>query len=144
MSDTPTRLEPPNDPELTTFWDATREQTLLLPWCRSCTKAFWYPRPMCPHCLGDEIDWRASSGSGEVHAVSVMHRPANPLMADKAPYAVVLVELDDTAEEGTNAVRLMSNMVGVDATSVVVGQRVQLTWEPMTDGRHIWLFEPAR
>jgi uncharacterized OB-fold protein len=132
----PTRLEPPVDPDLTTFWDATREKTLLLPSCRSCAKAFWYPRPICPHCLGDEIDWRPAAGTGEVHAVSVMYRPANPLMADKVPYAVVLVELDED-------VRLMSNMVGVDAASVVVGQRVQLTWEPLTDGRHIWLFEPA-
>ena len=133
---TMTRIEPPVDPDLVTFWDGTREKQLLLPWCRKCERPFWYPRPICPHCLGTDIDWKPSSGAGEVHAVSVMHRPANPLMADKVPYAVVLVQLDED-------VRLMSNMVGVDATSVEVGQRVQLTWEPLSDGRHVWLFEPA-
>jgi hypothetical protein len=131
-----TRIEPPADPDLTEFWEATREQTLLIPHCRSCNRAFWYPRPICPHCLGNDLEWKPSAGTGEVHAVSVMHRPANPLMADKVPYAVVLVELSED-------VRLMSNMVGVDATTVAVGQRVQLTWEPLSDGRHVWLFEPA-
>ena len=135
-TETPTRFEPPLDPDLRAFWDGTREQRLLIPTCRSCGNAFWYPRPTCPHCLSTDLDWRESSGAGEVAAVSVMHRPANPLMADKVPYAVVLVDLDD-------AVRLMSNMVDVDATEVRVGMRVQLRWEPLTDGRHLWLFAPA-
>ena len=133
---TPTRIEPPLDSDLQTFWDGTREQQLLIPTCRSCGNAFWYPRPTCPHCLSTDIHWKASSGAGEVAAVSVMYRPANPLMADKVPYAVVLVDLDD-------GVRVMSNAVGIDATDVAIGMRVALTWEPLTDGRNIWLFEPA-
>ena len=133
---TPARIEPPLDPDLRTFWEGTREKQLLIPTCRSCGKAFWYPRPTCPHCLSADIDWRPSTGAGEVAAVSVMHRPANPFMSDKVPYAVVLVDLDD-------GVRLMSNTTGVDATAVTVGMRVSLTWEPLTDGRNLWLFEPA-
>ena len=133
---TPSRIEPPLDPDLQAFWDGTREKQLLIPTCRSCGKSFWYPRPTCPHCLSADLDWRASTGAGEVAAVSVMHRPANPFMADKVPYAVVLVDLDD-------GVRLMSNATGVDANDVTVGMRVALTWEPLTDGRNLWLFEPA-
>ena len=133
---TPSRIEPPFDPDIKAFWDGTREQQLLIPTCRSCGKAFWYPRPTCPHCLSADIDWRATTGAGEVAAVSVMHRPANPFMADKVPYAVVLVDLDD-------GVRLMSNMVAVDATDVRVGMRVQLRWEELSDGRNLWLFAPA-
>ena len=124
----PTRFEPPLDPELATFWDGTREQTLLIPTCRACGKAFWYPRVTCPSCLSEDLDWRPSTGVGEVHAVSVMHRGT--------PYAVVIVDV----EEG---VRLMSNMTGVDPTDVHVGMRVRLTWEALSDGRHLWLFEPG-
>lgn len=145
MSDTTeaTRIEPPFDPDIAAFWDGTREKQLLIPTCRSCGTAFWYPRPTCPHCLSADIDWRPSSGAGEVAAVSVMHRPANPFMADKVPYAVVLVDLDPTGSDGRR-VRLMSNITGIDATAVTVGMRVAITWEPLTDGRNIWLFEPAR
>jgi uncharacterized OB-fold protein len=132
----PTRFEPPVDPDLTAFWDGTREQRLLIPTCRSCGKPFWYPRPTCPHCVSTDIDWVASSGAGTVAAVSVMYRPANPMMADKVPYAVVLVDLDDH-------VRVMSNMVGIDANDVRIGMRVELVWEALTDGRHLWLFQPG-
>jgi len=125
---TRTRMEPPEDPELQTFWDGTRRQELLIPHCTDCGRAFWYPRITCPACLSENIDWRASAGAGEVHAVSVMHRVT--------PYAVVLVDLDD-------GVRLMSNIVGVDAVDVTVGMRVRLTWEALSDGRHLWLFEPG-
>ena len=131
------RIEPPLDDDIKTFWDGTREQQLLIPTCRSCGNPFWYPRPTCPRCLNTDIDWRPSSGAGEVAAVSVMYRPANPLMADKVPYAVVLVDLDD-------GIRLMSNMVEIDASDVRVGMRVELVWEALTDGRHLWLFRQVR
>lgn len=118
-------MEPPLDPELQTFWDGTRDQRLLVPHCRSCGKTFWYPRTTCPVCLSEDIDWRPSTGAGEVHAVSVMGRDEK--------YAVVLVDLDD-------GVRLMSNATTPD---VQVGMRVRLTWEALSDGRHLWLFEPG-
>jgi uncharacterized OB-fold protein len=123
-----TRMEPPEDPELKEFWDGTRQRELRLPTCRSCGTTFWYPRTTCPSCLGEDLDWHAASGDGTVHAVSVMARGT--------PYAVVLVDLDE-------GVRLMSNTTGVDPAAVAVGQRVRLTWESLSDGRHLWLFEPA-
>jgi hypothetical protein len=36
----------------------------------------------------------------------------------------------------------MSKTPGVDPSAVTVGQRVRLTWEALSDGRHLWLFEP--
>ena len=119
-------MEPLVDPELTTFWDGTREQQLLIPHCNACGSAFWYPRATCPVCLSEDLDWRVSAGTGEVHAVSVMARGDDP-------YAVVLVDLDE-------GVRLMSNTTVPD---VEVGARVRLTWEALEDGRHLWLFEPG-
>jgi hypothetical protein len=137
MSDTTerTRMEPPEDPELKTFWDGTREQRLLIPHCRSCGRAFWYPRTTCPHCLSEDLEWTASAGTGEIHAVSVMARGT--------PYAVVLVDLDAPSGSGEQRVRLMSNTVNVDPSDVHVGMRVRLTWEALSDGRHLWLFEPG-
>lgn len=135
-STTPTRVEPAVAAGAEPFWDATRRQQLVLPWCTSCQRPFWYPRPACPRCLGSDIEWRAASGRGEVYAVTVVHRAQNPLMADRAPYPVVLVDL----EEG---VRMMSNVVGVEPARVQVGMPVQLTWEELSDGRNLPLFEPG-
>ena len=122
-------LEPPADPELQAFWDGTREQQLLLPRCTDCGTVFWHPRTTCPACLSESLTWEPASGNGTVHAVTVNHRPER--------YAVALVDLD----EGP---RLMSNVVGVDADEVTVGMPVRLTWEALSDGRHLWLFEPRR
>jgi uncharacterized OB-fold protein len=52
-----------------------------------------------------------------------------------APYVVALVEL----EEGP---RLMTNVVGCDPEAVSVGMPVHVTWEELSDGRHLPLFEP--
>ncbi len=135
MSDA-TRFEPPVTDLTEPFWDATREQRLLLPWCRSCEQPFWFPRETCPRDLSPHLDWREAGGGGTVYAASVMPKPGNPAMAGREPYAVALVELDE-------GVRLMSNVVTADPSAVAVGDRVTLTWEPLSDGRNLYLFQPA-
>ena len=68
--------------------------------------------------------------------LTVEHRPELSSVATEEPLAVALVEL----EEG---VRMMSNVVGCPAADVAVGLPVAVTWEPLSDGRHLPLFEPA-
>jgi len=130
----PTRLEPMIADDVSApFWDATREQKLVLQWCDDCNRAIHYPRPRCPHCFGTRLSWRDARGTGTIYAVSVMHQPGNPLMESRLPYAVALVDLD----EGT---RMLSNIVGDDALDAPVGARVTVTWEPLSDGKHLPLF----
>ena len=38
---------------------------------------------------------------------------------------------------------MMTNVVGCPPTDVVVGMPVRLAWEPLSDGRHLPVFEPA-
>src|SRR5262249_6127571 len=109
---------------------------LVLQWCSDCDQAVHYPREACPACFGSSLEWRASSGVGEVHACSVMHRAGNPGMADQVPYTVALVELEGGA-------RLMTNIANCDPEKVAVGMKVKVSWEPLSDGRNLPLFEPA-
>ena len=129
------RMEPPVGDESQPFWDATRDEVLRLPWCTECEQAIFYPRAVCPRCLGSAIEWRDASGHGTVHAVTVESRPQNPGMAAMAPYAVALVDLDE-------GVRLLTNIVGVPASEVSVGQPVTVAWEPLQDGRNLPVFTP--
>jgi uncharacterized OB-fold protein len=132
----PRRAEPPETALTRPFWNATRERRLLLQWCTRCNVPIHYPRECCPRCLHSELEWRPASGRGEVYAVSVMHRAGNPLMQDRVPYAVALVDL----EEG---VRFMSNIVGCAPSEVRVGMPVSVTWEELSDGRQLPLFAPV-
>lgn len=130
------RLQPPTSEASERFWDATKQKRYLVQWCDACVAPIHYPREVCPRCLSaDSLMWRQSKGTGTVYAVSVQHRPANPLMADAVPYAVALVDLDD-------GIRVMSNVVNCDPEAVTVGQAVAVTWEPLDDGRHLPVFEP--
>lgn len=115
------------------FWAATRERELQIQRCADCALLVWYPRFVCPHCGHDELRWEQMSGRGVVYAVSVHHRAALPALAEKVPYAVVLVDLDE-------GVRIMSNVFG---TPPAVGDAVRLVWTPLPDGRNLPAFEPA-
>lgn len=137
-----TRLEPPSTALTKPFWDATRDHRYLVQWCGSCEQPIFYPREVCPACLSAEsLTWRESSGRGAVYAASVQHRPANPTMAERVPYVVALVELDAGQEGAT--VRVMSNVVGCNPSTVSIGLPVSLTWEPLSDGRNLPQFQPA-
>jgi len=121
------RIEPPVGEAAEPFWEATRDERLILQWCTACEQPVWYPREVCPTCLGDTLEWRDSSGQGAVYACTVEHK-AEP------PYVVALVELDE-------GVRLLSNVVGSPPDQVAIGDRVTVTWEPLSDGRNLPLFE---
>ena len=133
----PARLEAAITEASGPFWEATRRRRLVLPWCVECDQAFWFPREVCPRCLGSAIEWRTATGRGLVYAVTVDHRPAllAKVFGDE-PYAVALVELDE-------GVRMLTNVVGVAPIDVTVGMAVEVTWEPMSDGRHLVLFQPT-
>jgi uncharacterized OB-fold protein len=112
------------------YWDATREQRLLLQWCPACDHGIYYPRIACPDCGSRELEWRVSAGRGEVYAAST-HFGADE------PYVVALITLDE-------GVRVLSNVVNTDPDAVKVGQRVQVAWLPLEDGRALPQFEPEQ
>jgi uncharacterized OB-fold protein len=131
----PTRFEPPISAVSEPYWEATRERRLVLQHCDSCERTVWYPRVLCPHCGGIDLTWRDATGHGAVYAVSVQYRPGHPGLADRVPYAVALVDLDD-------GVRVMTSVVGCAAEDVHIGQRVRPTWEELSDGRNLLMHEP--
>jgi uncharacterized OB-fold protein len=129
-------FEPPISEEAIPYWDATRTQQLVIPWCTDCGQPFWYPRPTCPRCLHDAIEWRAAQGTGTVNAVSVQHKPGPFRDEADGPYAVALVDLAE-------GVRVMTDVVGCAPEAVTVGMAVRVTRHPLPDGRHLPFFEPA-
>ena len=107
VSDRPARFEPQPTEASTPYWEATRDQRLVLQWCLDCEQPVHYPRVACPACLGDRLEFRPASGDGVVHAVVVEHRPPSPF-GDDQPYTVALVDLDE-------GVRMITNVVGCRA-----------------------------
>jgi uncharacterized protein len=118
------------------FWEATRQERLVLPFCPACDACFWYPRPFCPRCLADELDWRAAAGTAVVHALTVMHQPGPGRDRADGPYTVAIVEL-------TEGVRMLTNLVGAAPGEISVGDAVTVTWHEVPDGRKLPMFTPV-
>ena len=122
-------VAPVQYPDSVPFWEAANAGKLLVRWCNDCGKPHWYPRPLCPFCLG-ETQWRDSPGTGEIYSVSVTRR-AGPIA-----YAIAYVRLDE-------GVTMLTNIVECDLDSLRIGDRVQVVFKPTTDGPSVPMFRPA-
>jgi uncharacterized OB-fold protein len=120
------------------FWDATRHRELIVQWCGRCEHAIYYPRVLCPGCGSTELGWRTCTGLGTVYA-NATHGGAGSAGGGgtTASYCVALIDVDE-------GFRMLSNVVGSDPDDVRVGQRVEVCWEPLPDGRALALFRPLR
>ncbi len=112
------------------YWNAAREHRLLIRQCAECQALHFMPRYLCPFCWSDKLEWVESKGTGSVHSFTVIHRAPVAAFAGRTPYIVALIELD----EGP---RMMANIVGGDALSVCIDDRVDVTFEDRGDGAMI-------
>lgn len=132
-----TKPLPTPDPVTQPFWDSLKEHAVKLQRCGGCSQFVFYPRPICPSCMSDDLAWTSVSGRGVVHAFAIPHRHSNPAFGSTAPYVVALVELEEGA-------RLMSNLVDVDPTpeAVTVGMAVEIVYDDVTDSVTLPKFRP--
>jgi uncharacterized protein len=117
------------------FWSAARNHELRLQKCGNCGHIRYPISEICPVCLSDDFSWALMSGHGTVYCSIVFHQVYHPFFADKVPYNVVLVELD----EGPI---LVSNVVNRAPRDVAVGDRVRVLFDRVTDDVIIPRFEP--
>lgn len=83
------------DPDHLPWWEGLHRHELLVQECPACRRCVFPPQPACPYCRSLERGWRRSSGRGEVYSWVIMHRASHPWFADRIPYAVVLVEMEE-------------------------------------------------
>ena len=133
----PERLVPEPTPETQEFWDGAKRGELRIQRCRACSRAYFYPRPLCPHCGSRDVEWFTASGKGKLYSYVINHR-APPGFRDAVPYVIAVVQLD----EGP---RMMSNVMGVEATpeNLPPDLPLEVTWERLSDNISIPLFRPA-
>lgn len=119
---------PPYLPHERGFEWACRERRLCIQRCLDCHRFRHPPQPRCAHCRSDRSEWAEVSGEGEVYTWTVVRHAVNPALRDSLPYNVVVVLLD-----GTDGVRLVSNLVDALPEALQIGLRVTLTWERRGD-----------
>ena len=105
--------------------------------CSDCGKTRHPPAPICDACRSPNADWRELSGRGEVYTYTIVHRPIAAGMP--LPFVVAVVAL-----EGSGGLRMITNLVDVDAADVAIGMAVEVAWEDMSEEMAIPRFRPAR
>jgi uncharacterized OB-fold protein len=125
---------PEPTPETREFWEGAKRGELRIQRCRSCGKAYFYPRPFCPNCTSRDVEWFTASGRGKLYSYVIAHRGA-PGFQDWSPYVIAVVQLD----EGP---RMMTNIIGVDPSpeNLPIDASVEVSWDPQNDDITLPLF----
>ncbi len=126
---------PPVNAETAPFWDACAEGRLVIQRCRECGGYQFYPRLVCTACGSTELDWADAAGAGSLKSWTVIRRAVSAAFEADVPYVVALVELD----EGPT---MMANLVTPNPESLVMGQRVRVTFEPRGPELRVPQFQP--
>jgi uncharacterized OB-fold protein len=131
-----TTLKSPNPTNATEeFWERTKADELVLPYCNVCEDFFFYPRDRCPICMATDLEYREASGRGTLATYTVIHRAPTKNYQEMAPYVNALVDL----EEG---VRLMTNLDVADESDVEIGMPLEVTFVETESEYKLPYFQP--
>lgn len=117
------------------FWDAAKEERLIIQKCQDCGEHIFYPRIACINCSSDNLDWIECSGKGTVYTYTVVEANAPTAFMQDLPYVVAVVIL----EEG---VRMLSNIIDCDPYAVECDMPVQVTFEKLNEDYTLPKFTP--
>lgn len=121
------------------LWEACREERLVMQSCRQCRRFRFPPRPMCPRCRSLDWEFVPVSGRGRIATWVVVHPPVMPAFRDKAPFAVVLVELEEDPE-----LRMVGNLFDLLPEKIEFGLPVEVVFEKVADDVTLPQWRPRR
>jgi uncharacterized OB-fold protein len=83
---------------------------------------------MCPRCRSLESRWEVASGRGTVWSFVIAHPPLLPAYAERAPYDVAVITLDEDP-----ALRMVGNVEGAPH-DVTIGAAVEVVFPEAVEG----------
>jgi hypothetical protein len=104
------------------FWEGTALGELRLRRCQACDHRFRFVSSWCPVCWSADLDWVRASGLGKVSAMTVVHMAPYESVAERVPYVLALIELDEGPV-------MMSNVIDLPYDQVEIGMPVEVTFE---------------
>lgn len=113
------------------FWEGCRRHELRIQKCSDCGTFRFPPQHMCRACNSVQSEWAKVSGEGTIYSFIIpsSQSPGElPARGFEYPFAVVLVELDET-----DGVRIASNLVGCELSDIKIGLRVRPYFEDIND-----------
>ena len=100
------------------FWDALAEHKVRIQYSPSLGEYIFYPRPLAPRTLADDLEWREISGAGTLYTYTITTRPVSPHFAAAGPMVLAVVQWDEGPKFSTE-------LVNVPFEDVRIGMRVK-------------------
>ena len=138
MTDTQVRPRPLPQPWKLTepFWEAARNGKLIIQYDPVVKKYQFYPRSVSIFTGRSNLEWREVPGKGTLYSFTDIH-VAPPGFEDLAPYMIGVIELDE-------GVRMMTPLQGITMDDAVLGMRMRVCWQKLSDEITYPAFEPDR
>ncbi|MBI2863092.1 MAG: Zn-ribbon domain-containing OB-fold protein [Chloroflexi bacterium] len=118
------------------FFEGAKRHELVLQKCKSCGAVLWPVKFRCDSCLNTELEWAKVSGKGKLYTFAIMHQVFHPGFADKVPYNIAVVELDE-------GLRVTTNVVGCSNSELRADMPLEVTFEDLSEKVTIPKFKPA-
>jgi hypothetical protein len=128
--------QPDIEEESQPFWDGLVDGRLLIKHCLACHAFHYYPRPFCPSCWSDDVEWYEASGRGRVYTYSTVYVNDLPPFPPEVPYVAAVVELD----EGP---RMMTRLVGCTKDDIAIDMPVQMEVADLDAELKMAVFRPV-
>lgn len=136
MTTNPAPPTPMPDEASTPFFEEAKAGRLMLMRCLSCGEYRYPSRDRCDRCWSTETEWVAASGRATLHSWVIFHQLYHPGFADRIPYNVAVVEL----EEGP---RITTNIIECANDKLDAGMALSVAFDAVGDGVVIPKFRPA-
>ena len=120
------------------YWQKCKEHELWLRNCQSCSKAYFYPRDICPNCYGRDTSWVKASGKGSLYTFGIVHQIPRPNYKGPVPFVVAIVQLDEGPLFPTNLIN-----INPDPETIKIGMPVEVVWDPITEDITLPKFQPS-
>jgi hypothetical protein len=108
------------------FWGGLAKGKWQTTCCEACGKFTFPPKPICPHCWSDRMQWKDLGTRGTLYSWTRVH--ATPrVFTEEAPYTVCVVDLD-------MGLRIATRMIGQDGVEFRCGMPMELVVLQFEDG----------
>ncbi len=130
-----------NDREHLGYLQAAGRGQFVVQRCDDCDRLRYPPGPACPFCQSLDSQWAELSGRGTIYSYEIVMHPIHPAYRERAPYPVVLVELEE--QRGVpgehDALRVVSSLVDAEGRPeseerVAIGTPVEVEFADLGDG----------
>lgn len=81
------------NPDNLAYWTAAAEGKFVVPTCAGCKRDFFPISPRCPHCLSNNVEWRAPDAGATVASWIRYRKAYYPWVEQHLPYLGILVDV---------------------------------------------------